>query len=147
MSHSLNKIWLHVIFSTKDRQPLIKGASENLVHTRLKEQLIESGCFVKTINGMPDHVHLLFLQTPKSSITEIIKQVKGNSAHWINEQNITADKFSWQPGYAAYSVSESQLEKVHQYITNQKSHHAKKTFSQEYEEFMSAHGLTENTNG
>jgi putative transposase len=147
MSHSLNKIWLHVIFSTKDREPLIKGNSENLIYTHLQEQLVEYGCYVNIINGMPDHVHLLFLQSPKTSVSDIIKQIKGNTAHWINEQNIIPERFSWQTGYAAYSVSESQLDKVHQYIRNQKSHHEKKTFKQEYEEFIAAHGLTENING
>jgi REP element-mobilizing transposase RayT len=107
----------------------------------MREQLIESGCLVRIINGMPDHVHLLFLQNPKTAVTDIIKQVKGNTSHWVNGQNLMHDKFAWQTGYAAYSVSESQVEKVFQYIKNQKEHHSKKTFLQEYEEFMELHGL------
>ena len=141
MSHSYNKIWLHVVFATKNRLPLIKPEAEHKIHAHMREQLIENGCPVRIINGMADHVHLLFLQNPKMAITDIVKQVKGNTSHWINEQNIIADKFAWQTGYAAYSVSESQLEKVFQYVKNQKEHHTKKTFMQEYDEFISAHGL------
>ena len=141
MSHSYNKIWIHAVFATKDRFPLIKPAVEKQIHEHMREQLIEGGCPVRIINGMPDHVHLLFLQNPKMAITEVIKNVKGNTSHWVNEQDLIPDKFAWQTGYAAYSVSESQLEKVYQYIKNQKEHHQKKTFIQEYDEFILAHGL------
>jgi REP element-mobilizing transposase RayT len=85
---------------------------------------------------MPDHIHCLFLLSPDKSIADIIKQIKGSTSHWINETDIIADKFSWQTGYAAYSVSESQLEKVHNYIKNQKAHHQKLTFGHEYDEFV-----------
>jgi len=141
MSHSFNKIWLHVIFSTKNRYPLIRANAEALIYRHMQEQLAGWGCFVRVINGMPDHVHLLYLQNPKMAVTDCIKQVKGNTGHWINEQNFAPEKFAWQTGYAAYSVSESQVEKVYQYIVNQKQHHRKRTFQQEYEEFILSHGL------
>jgi REP element-mobilizing transposase RayT len=134
-------MWIHVVFATKDRFPLIQPVVEKQIHDHMREQLIESGCLVRIINGMPDHVHLLFLQNPKTAVTDIIKQVKGNTSHWVNGQNLMKDKFAWQTGYAAYSVSESQAEKVFQYIKNQKEHHSEKTFLQEYEEFMELHGL------
>jgi putative transposase len=141
MSHSYNKIWIHAVYATKLRAPLIHNKVENKIYDHKKAQLIEMGCPVRIINGMPDHVHLLFLQNPKMAITDILKQVKGNTSHWINEQNIIAEKFAWQTGYAAYSLSESQLEKVYKYILNQKQHHIEKTFSQEYRDFILLHGL------
>lgn len=141
MSHSYTKIWLHVIFSTKERVPLIKPTVEKQIYKYMREQLIECGSPVRIINGMPDHIHLLFLQNPKMPVTDIVKQVKGSTSHWINEQNLITDKFAWQTGYAAYSVSESQLERVYKYIANQKEHHSRKTFKQEYDEFILAHGL------
>ena len=148
MSHSYNKIWIHAVFATKERSPLIKPVVESKIHTNMREQLIEMGCPVRIINGMEEHVHLLFLQNPKMAITDIIKQIKGNTSHWINEQNLIPEKFAWQTGYAAYSVSESQLDRVYQYIRNQKEHHRKKIFADEYDEFIVAHGLTkENGNG
>ena len=90
---------------------------------------------------MPDHLHCLFLLSPQKSIAEVIKQIKGSSSHYINQNNLIIDKFSWQTGYAAYSVSESVVDKVHNYIHNQKQHHAKKTFQQEYDEFIKLYGL------
>ncbi len=141
MSHSYNKIWLHLIFSTKDWAPIINTNVESQVYNHIIEQLVEMSCPVRIINGMPNHVHLLFLQNPKIAVTDIIKQIKGNTAHWVNQQNLINEKFAWQVGYAAYSVSESQLNKVFLYIRNQKEHHKRKTFQQEYEEFIKAHGL------
>jgi putative transposase len=141
MPHSYYKIWLHLIFSTKDRQPILHTSVENKVYDHLRSQLIEMQCPVRIINGMPDHVHLLFLQNPKMAITEIVKQIKGNSSHWINSENIIHEKFAWQTGYAVYSVSESQLDKVYNYIKNQKEHHNKKSFQEEFEEFVVKHGL------
>ncbi len=91
---------------------------------------------------MPDHVHCLFLLNQQKSIAEVIKQAKGSSSHFINQQDIVRDKFAWQTGYAAFSVSESVLEKVFVYIQNQKEHHKQRTFAQEYEEFLALHGLS-----
>ena len=141
MSHSYNKIWLHVIFATKERIPLITFAIETKIYDHMREQLIEIGCPVRIINGMPDHVHLLFLQNPKMAVADIVKQVKGNTSHWINEQDLIPERFAWQTGYAAYSVSESQLERVFQYINHQKEHHKRKTFAMEYDEFIALHRL------
>jgi REP element-mobilizing transposase RayT len=139
MSHSFYKIWLHVIFSTKDRQPLIESSKEKLIFQFMYEELKEQDCSVRIINGMSDHVHLLFLQNPNKSISEIIKQVKGSSSHWINQNKITQLQFAWQTGYAVYSVSESQLEKTYLYIKNQKTHHQKRSFIVENEEFIKHH--------
>ncbi len=90
---------------------------------------------------MPEHVHLLFLLNPQKALTDVLKRVKGNTSHWINEQDLIKGKFAWQSGYAAYSVSESQLEKVYNYILNQKQHHKRQTFAEEYEAFTMLHGF------
>lgn len=121
--------------------PLIGSRIEELVYTHIKEQLIELGCPVRIINGMPDHIHLLFLLNPQKAITDVLKQVKGNTSHWVNEQDLIKEKFAWQTGYAVYSVSESQVEIVYNYILNQKQHHKKTTFTEEYEKFMRLHGV------
>ena len=141
MPHSFNRIWLHTIWATKERQPLIKPEIEQKVYEFMREQLKQIGCPVRIINGMPDHVHCLFLLNPQKSVTEIVKQVKGSTSHFINEQNLIPQKFAWQTGYAAYSVSESQQEKVFQYIKTQKQHHSLKTFQQEFDEFLKAYSL------
>lgn len=143
MPHSFNKIWMHAIWATKDRQPLIKPSAETKTFDYISNQLREMGCTVRITNGMPDHVHSLFLLNPQKSIAEVIKQVKGSSSHFINQTNIIPQKFAWQTGYAAYSVSESVLEKVFLYIQNQKQHHHKLSFQEEYEKFLSLYGLKE----
>ena len=141
MPHSFNKIWIHAIWSTKDRHPFILSNVEHKIYHFISEQFREQGCPVSIINGMPDHLHCLFLLSPQKSIAEVIKQIKGSSSHYINQNNLIVDKFSWQTGYAAYSVSESVVDKVHNYIHNQKQHHAKKTFQQEYDELIKLYGL------
>ena len=141
MSHSFNKIWIHAIWATKERTPIIHSNVEQKIHSFITDQLKEQGCPIRIINGMPDHIHCLFLLNPQKSIVEVIKQIKGSSSHYINQNDLTTEKFAWQTGYAAYSVSESVVEKVYQYIKNQKAHHQKKAFQQEYDEFLKVYGL------
>ena len=136
MPHSYNKIWIHAIWATKERMPIIHSNIEYKIHQFIYEQLRAQGCLVRIINGMPDHIHCLFLLSPQKSIAEVIKQIKGSSSHYINQNDLTSKKFAWQTGYAAYSVSESVVEKVFQYIKTQKEHHQKKSFLQEYEAFL-----------
>ncbi len=143
MPHSFNKIWIHAIWATKERMPLINGTVEKKVYEFISNQLREQGCPVRIINGMPDHVHCLFLLHPQKSIAEVIKQLKGSSSHFINQNNLIVEKFAWQTGYAAYSVSESVVERVFLYIKNQKQHHQKKSFAKEYEEFIELYGLNQ----
>jgi putative transposase len=142
MPHSFNKIFVHAIWSTKDRLPLIEPQAENQIHEYMRKQFVDEGCVVRIINGMPDHIHCLYLLNPKKSNADIIKQVKGSTAHFINEQNLIKAKFSWQTGYGSFSVSESVVNKVFEYIKNQKQHHSKKTFKEEYEDFLKLYGFS-----
>ena len=91
------------------------------------------GCRVAAVNGMPDHIHLLFLLNPKMAVTDIVKHIKGESSHWINQQKLIPEKFAWQTGFAAFSVSDRHVDKVVHYIKNQKTHHSSITFEKEYE--------------
>ena len=143
MPHSFIKIWIHAIWATKERAPLVKPSVESNIYEYMRSQFIELGCPVRIINGMPVHVHCLFQLSREKSIADVIKQVKGSSSHYVNEQNLIVEKFAWQTGYAAYSVCESQLEKVFQYIKNQRAHHAKKSFNDEYNEFLKLYGFEE----
>jgi len=130
MSHSFTKVWIHGIFSTKDRIPLIKQNFEN-----------ELDCKVKIINGMSEHLHILFLLNPNYALKDVFHSIKGSSSHWINQENFIKEKFAWQIGYSAFSVSESKLKDVEKYIQNQKEHHKKITFHEEYEAFLKKYGL------
>ncbi|MCU0328957.1 MAG: IS200/IS605 family transposase [Chitinophagales bacterium] len=141
MPHSFNKIWIHAIWATKERQAFIHNNVENKIFQFISAQLRGLGCPVRIINGMPDHIHCLFLLNPQKSIAEVIKQIKGSSSHFINQNKLISEKFAWQTGYAAFSISESVVEKVFEYIKNQKSHHQKKTFQQEFDEFLKLYRL------
>jgi len=141
MSHSYINLWVHAIWATKERRPLITPDIEKQVHNCLREQLLETGCPVRIINGMPDHVHCLFLLSRERSIAGVIKQIKGSTSHHINQNDLIMEKFAWQTGYAAFSVSNSQVDRVYRYIRNQKQHHNQKTFQQEYDQFMQICGF------
>jgi putative transposase len=141
MPHSYTKIWIHAIWATKERAPFIHSDIESKIYQYILEQLREQGCPVRIVNGMPDHIHCLFLLSREKSIAEVIKQIKGSSSYFINQNNLTTEKFSWQTGYASYSVSESVVENVFQYIKNQKQHHQKKTFQQEHDAFLKLNAI------
>ena len=142
MSHSLAKIWIHSIFGTKLGESLIHSSIEKPLHNHIQEHLEKDfDCTVRIINGMPNHVHILFLLNVNYALKDVLKNVKGESSHWVNQNNLLKVKFAWQTGYGAFSVSESNVEKVERYIRNQKEHHRKKTFAEEYSDFMKKHGL------
>jgi REP element-mobilizing transposase RayT len=143
MSQSFTKLWIHVIWATKQRQELIDFSIEKTLYDFIWQELTELGCPVRIINGMPDHVHVLFLQNPQKTITDIVKQIKGSSSHFINRGEFILEKFAWQTGFGAFSVSESQLEAVYNYIKNQKQHHVKKNGQDEFDNFVRLHGLEE----
>ena len=146
MSHSFTKLWIHAIWATKNRKELIDFSIEKKVHNYIHDELIELSCPVRIINGMPDHVHVLFLLNSQKSISDVIRQAKGGSSHCINGESLISEKFAWQKGYAAFAVSESQLELVFNYIKNQKRHHLKKNGEQEFDEFVKLHGFGNSSN-
>lgn len=141
MSHSKVKIWLHGILGVKDRGNLIDLEIEEKIHNIIKKQIIETNCFLEEINGTENHIHILFLLNPQISISDFFKQIKGGSSHDINYEDLTRIKFSWQTGYGAFSVSESNLEDVKLYIKNQKEHHKKMTFQEEYDKLIKLYKL------
>lgn len=141
MPHSYIKIWIHAIWATKHRKPFIELPIENKIHQFISEQFIEQGCPVRIVNGIEDHVHCLFLLSRQKSIAEVIKHIKGSSSHFINQNKLTSEKFAWQVGYAAFAVSESGIERVFQYIKNQKQHHKRISSQEEYDKYLKLYGL------
>ncbi len=142
MSHSLIKIWIHGIFGTKDHRPLIRKDFENQLHQHIKEQFEnEVDCKVRIINGIEDHVHVLFLMSANQTISNVFKITKGESSHWCNQMGFTSGNFGWQIGYGAFSVSESMVKEVEQYIRNQKEHHKKMSYEDEIKLYIKKYGL------
>lgn len=117
---------------------MIDPGIESQLHEFMRAELEKMDCRVKIINGMPDHVHCLFLLPTKYAVAEVIKQVKGSSSSFINKSNLLSETFGWQTGYAAFSVSNSVVPTVFKYIQNQKKHHLKQTFNDEYNDLTSS---------
>jgi putative transposase len=140
MTRSYCRLWNHVIFGTKNRQPLINSKVEPLLYNYISDQLKKCECLPIAINGMPDHVHLLFLSNYKMSLADIMKQVKGASSFWTNKNKISPQYFGWQDSFHGKSVSEENVKAVKRYIQQQKIHHATKTFQQECDEFIAEYG-------
>ncbi|MBU3714806.1 MAG: IS200/IS605 family transposase [Ferruginibacter sp.] len=120
MSHSFYNVWIHTVFATKDRLPLITLDLEEVLYPFLHDEFNELGCKLKIVNGLSDHIHCLFLLDSQKSYSAVMKQIKGASSHYINQNNLLLEKFSWQKGYAVFSVSQSQVKDVYEYIKNQK---------------------------
>ena len=113
--------------------------TEVLVHIR--NNASQKGIFLDTINGVADHVHALVSLRADQTIAKAAQLLKGESSHWINEQNLARGKFEWQDEYIAVSVSESVVDRVRKYINNQEEYHRRKTFAEEYQDFTKKYGF------
>jgi putative transposase len=135
------KIYVHAVWSTKDRVAFInpKNRAEIIEHIRSYAQL--KGIYLDHVNGGNDHLHALISMNADQNIASIMNLLKGESSHWINKRNFTKAKFSWQNEYYAVSIGESQINSIREYIRNQEAHHQKRTFQQEYEEFIQKYGF------
>ena len=135
------KVMIHFIWATKNRDKVISKELKPLLLSHIKENSVAKGIFIDCLNCVEDHIHLLVSLGTEQTISKIAMLIKGESSFWINKQKILKGKFEWQDEYIALSVSKSAIEKVQQYIANQEEHHSKKTFTKEYEEFLSEHGF------
>lgn len=142
MSSTLTNLLCHVVFSTKHRRPLITDNLRNDLYNYMGGIIKNEGGILLEIGGISDHVHLLLKLKPVHSVSDIMRKVKGGSSKWINEQHKTNERFSWQDGYGAFSVSESQVNHVVQYIKTQAQHHQKLSFQDEFVLLLKRHGVT-----
>jgi len=139
--HSYTKLWTHIIWETLNREKLLNEKEGKTVSEYLFNYSKEKNIFMKINYVNPEHVHILIDQPTNLSMEDILRLFKGSSSHYINQEGIVSGKFSWGRGYAAFSVSESQVEKVSKYIRNQKEHHKVKSYAEEYELFMKKYGF------
>lgn len=136
------KVYIHFVWSTKNRIPYLDSIElRQKVWQHIRENAKEKGIYIDFINGYSDHCHCLISLGADQSIQKVIQLIKGESSFWINKNELTKSKFEWQDEYFAVSVSESIIDKVRNYIKNQESHHSKKTFQEEYDEFISKYGF------
>jgi len=131
------KIWVHLVWSTKNRYPFLKKEFRQTVFEHIKQNTKGKGIYLDCVNGYEDHIHCLVSLSSDQTISKLLQLIKGESSFWINQQKLCSPKFEWQEEYFAVSVSHSQLQNVRTYIFNQESHHQQKTFQQEYDEFVS----------
>jgi len=137
---SFVKIWVHLVFSTQNREPLLTKEIRHDVQRHIIENCKEKEIFLQVINGYTDHLHCLISLGKDQTISKVTQLIKGESSFWLNQQKLIKPKFAWQDDYFAVSVSESQVQQVVSYIKNQEAHHAKKSFVQEVDEFMTKYG-------
>ena len=135
------KIYLHIVWSTKDRKPLITKELKPLLLNHIIENTKTKNIFIDTLNCVNDHVHVLISLGIEQTVSKILMLIKGESSFWINKQKLIPHKFEWQDEYFAASVGYSSIENVRRYIANQEEHHKKITFADEYKMFLESNGL------
>lgn len=136
MAGTYSQVYIQVVFAVKGRENLISREWKTELHKYISGIITEKGHKSIIVNGMPDHVHLFIGMKPSMSISELVRDIKNNSSNFINSKKFVKGKFSWQEGYGVFSYSHSQIEQVYQYILNQEEHHRKKSFREEYKEFL-----------
>lgn len=136
------QLWTHVVFSTKHRNPIILPEHEIEIHQYMFGQLKKQECIPIVINGTTDHLHLLFSANYKKSLMEIMRDVKGGTSYWANSNRLMPHKLEWQDGFGAFSVSHDHVDRVTQYILNQKRHHKMQSHEEEVNEMITKYGLT-----
>ena len=142
MPQSLAKVLVHIVFSTKNRSPFLsdKNVREEM-HAYLGGTCNNLDCPVLTVGGVADHVHILCALSRNLSIAKVVGDMKRGSSKWIKTKGRMLTKFAWQNGYGVFSVGQSEVERVRQYIVGQEDHHRKKTFQDEYRSFLKEYGV------
>lgn len=141
MPNTYTQIHLHLVFCVQNRASLIRPDWEARLFKYMTGIIQNSGHKLLAINGFYDHVHALIGMRPVQSLSDLMQNVKGDSSRWINMNRLTPGRFSWQEGYGAFSYSKSQIPVVARYIDNQKEHHKKKTFMEEYRKILNDFGI------
>ena len=139
--HSYTRCWLHIVWATIERRPLLEKPAAAKLSAHLHEYANEKGVYMKINFVNTDHTHVLVDLPANKAIEEVVQLLKGGSSHWVNESNLVPSKFGWQRGYGAFSVSHSAVDAVCAYIANQEEHHRKKTFAEELKQFVERYGL------
>ena len=141
MPQSLANLYVHLIFSTKERFPFLSKEVRPDLHSYMATVLANLHSPAMLINSVDDHVHILFNMGRTVTLAQVVEDVKKSSSKWIKTQSPKLATFAWQAGYGGFSVSESNAPKVANYIQNQEEHHRKKTFQEEYREFLTKHKI------
>jgi len=141
MPQSLSYLLTHIIFSTKDRAPLLDATVRPALHSYVATVSRNAGCECYRVGGVEDHVHLAVRLSRTVTMAQLIEDLKTASSKWIKTQSPALSAFAWQRGYGAFSVGKSQMDALLHYIDNQETHHKKHTFQDEYRELLTKYGI------
>ena len=141
MAGTFSQLYIQTVFAVKGRENLIDKRWRDELYKYISGIITGKGQKSIIVNGVADHIHCFIGLKPSMSISDLMRDVKNNSSKFINEKGFIKGKFSWQEGYGAFSYSHSQIEQVYNYILNQEMHHQKKTFKDEYLEFLSRYEI------
>ena len=141
MPRSYTNLIYHIVFSTKDRRPTITAKRELRLYEYIGGIIRGLGGILLCVNGVADHVHLLVKLRPDKSVSDVLRELKSNSSGWMHSVFPDAVDFSWQNGYGAFTVSESQVPRVSDYIARQKEHHQKESFEDEFVSMLRVNGI------
>lgn len=141
MANTYSQVFYHIVFSTKNRVDWIKPEIENRVWAYIGGVARKHKMTALQIGGVDDHVHGLVAAPPVYSPSQVAKYLKGDSSKWVHEEFPAMHDFGWQDGYGVFSVSRSEIERVRAYIQNQREHHRKQSFEDEYVALLRLHGI------
>jgi len=136
MPGTYSQIYIQIVFAVKGRNSLINSSWEERLYKYITGIVQNKGQKLIAINGMPDHIHIFIGMKPSCCLSDLVREIKKSSNEFIKEENFSLQKFNWQDGYGSFSYGQSQIDDVVKYIMNQKIHHQKKTFKQEYIDFL-----------
>jgi putative transposase len=141
MSDSYTNLLYHIVFSTKDRRRLITPDYEIRLYDYIGGTLRDAGGISLELNGTDDHIHLLAKLRPTRALSDVLRDLKANASGWMHDVFPELSEFSWQRGYGAFTVSQSNVEEVRRYIARQKKHHQRVSFRDEFIRFLKANGI------
>ena len=136
------RIWIHIIWTTKNRERIITKQIKSKLLNHIRENAKTKNIYIDFINCEPEHVHATISLSSDQTISKVMQLIKGESSNWVNKNKLVQGHFEWQDEYIAVSVSESMINKIRDYIKNQEKHHRRKSFAEEYNEFIEKYGFT-----
>lgn len=141
MANTYTQLYFHIVFAVKGRKNLISTDWKDELYKYITGVVTNKNQKLMIINGMPDHIHLLIGTKPDCMLSDLVRDIKANSSKWINEKKFITGKFEWQTGFGAFTLGQSQIPRIVNYIKNQEEHHKKKTFKNEYIAFLKAYEI------
>ncbi len=136
MANTFTQIYIQTVFAVNGRESLIRGEFKEELYKYITGIVRNNGSKLISINGMPDHIHILIGWKPSTPLPDLVRDIKSDSSNFVNENKWVHGRFNWQEGYGAFSYGHSQLDTIIRYIQNQERHHKQKSFKKEYLSFL-----------